>query len=459
MPKIAKPYQLESKAALLNGTSMLADQAGLGKTYTTLLTIEEYGSPLPTLMIGTSISLGVWKREYLEMDPGAFVLMLTAKNVDEVAGPYDLVVVSMDLVGRTKKVAAALRSRRWGVMGIDECHNMSGHESLRTQAALVGDDPIGAYADKIVLLTGTPTRTHAGNLWPLVKGTQPERLKGRSYTEFTERFCTHKMRQFKTRNGGVREERVIKGTNMKRVEELKRDLDGWWIRHLKKDVLQELDEKIHSVIPVEVHELKAVEQLAASEEGQLLQEVLNTRDFRAMEDMDAQMSRLQRLLGMIKAEAGAKYAIEKIGEDEKDCALVWYRHREVGDILQRVMEKAGLFVPRIDGSTPQSKRTDIEEAFQRGTKPTAALLQIKAAGESLTLTRATRNIFVEASWVPSENSQASDRLHRLNQTRGVLCDYLAVAGSVDEMLLEIVRRRTEEAEALEAGALVKRKTK
>ena len=408
MQKTLKPYQTESKDALLAGTSMLADQAGLGKTFTTLMAEAETGSGDPMLIIGTSISLGVWRREYLMLNPGALVLMLTAKNVDHVAGPYDLVVVSMDLVGRNAKVSAALRSRRWGVMAVDECHNLSGHESLRTKAVLTGDDPVAKYADKVMLLTGTPIRTHAGNLWPLVKGTDPKRLKGRSYTEFTERFCNFKLRRFKTKNGGVREERVIKGTNMKRVEELKRDLDGWWIRHLKKDVLQELDEKIHSVIPIEVTELLAIAELEKSEEGQALAEVLAMRDFRAMEDLDLQMSRLQRLLGMIKAEAAAKYAVEKIGEDEKQCALVWYRHREVGDVLQRVLEKAGILTLRIDGSTPQSKRTEIEERFQRETQPTAALLQIKAAGESLTLIRATS---ATSSWRPSgcprDNSQAS----------------------------------------------------
>jgi SWI/SNF-related matrix-associated actin-dependent regulator 1 of chromatin subfamily A len=53
-------------------------------------------------------------------------------------------------------------------------------------------------------------------------------------------------------------------------------------------------------------------------------------------------------------------------------------------------------------------------------------------------------LFAEASWVPAENSQAAMRCHRIGQTEPVQVYFASLAGSIDEAVMEVVRRKTED---------------
>ena len=59
-------------------------------------------------------------------------------------------------------------------------------------------------------------------------------------------------------------------------------------------------------------------------------------------------------------------------------------------------------------------------------------------GVGITLTAASRVIFVEQSWTPSELEQCECRLHRIGQANAVLSQYLVVRDSIDERILSAV---------------------
>jgi len=69
------------------------------------------------------------------------------------------------------------------------------------------------------------------------------------------------------------------------------------------------------------------------------------------------------------------------------------------------------------------------------------ILNIKAAGVGLTLTRASTVVFAELAWTPSEIQQAEDRAHRIGQTQCVNVKFLLVKGSIDDLMMELLHNK------------------
>jgi SWI/SNF-related matrix-associated actin-dependent regulator 1 of chromatin subfamily A len=109
--------------------------------------------------------------------------------------------------------------------------------------------------------------------------------------------------------------------------------------------------------------------------------------------------------------------------------VVWFWHRDVGEFLHSELRGSVL----VHGGTPAVARDAAVQAFQAGRVP-VFLGQIQAAGVGLTLTAASRAVFVERHWTPALNVQAEDRIHRIGQKDHVQVDILIVPGSTDDIL-------------------------
>jgi SNF2 family DNA or RNA helicase len=69
------------------------------------------------------------------------------------------------------------------------------------------------------------------------------------------------------------------------------------------------------------------------------------------------------------------------------------------------------------------------------------VLSLKAGGTGLNLTTADTVIHYDPWWNPAAHAQATDRAHRIGQTRPVFVYNLIVAGSVEERMLGLQRRK------------------
>ena len=77
------------------------------------------------------------------------------------------------------------------------------------------------------------------------------------------------------------------------------------------------------------------------------------------------------------------------------------------------------------------------------------LISLKAGGTGLNLTAADTVIHFDPWWNPAVENQATDRTHRLGQTKAVFVYKLVVAGSIEEKILALQERKA----ALAAGIL------
>jgi SNF2 family DNA or RNA helicase len=80
------------------------------------------------------------------------------------------------------------------------------------------------------------------------------------------------------------------------------------------------------------------------------------------------------------------------------------------------------------------------------------LITLKAGGTGLNLTTADTVIHYDPWWNPAVQAQATDRAYRIGQTRPVFVYNLIVAGSVEERMLALQRRKRQLADGILANS-------
>jgi SNF2 family DNA or RNA helicase len=92
----------------------------------------------------------------------------------------------------------------------------------------------------------------------------------------------------------------------------------------------------------------------------------------------------------------------------------------------------------LDGSTID--RAAVVEKFQTGTAP-VFLISLKAGGVGLNLTGADTVIHFDPWWNPAVEDQATDRAHRIGQTKVVTSYKLIARDTVEEKILTLQQRK------------------
>jgi non-specific serine/threonine protein kinase len=151
--------------------------------------------------------------------------------------------------------------------------------------------------------------------------------------------------------------------------------------------------------------------------------------------------------------------IEQLRElaDEGHRALVFSQFTSFLDLIEPHLSRHGIAFARLDGSTPVAKRRGIVENFQSADGPAAFLVSLKAGGQGLNLTRASYVFHLDPWWNPAVENQASDRAHRIGQSRTVTITRMLMRHTVEEKMMELKRRKLELYHAVLAGDGVARR--
>jgi SNF2 family DNA or RNA helicase len=122
--------------------------------------------------------------------------------------------------------------------------------------------------------------------------------------------------------------------------------------------------------------------------------------------------------------------------EEGDAALVFTQYREMGHLLESILA-ARLNVPIqfLHGGTPAKKRDEMIQRFQAPNSDIKIfLLSLRAGGLGLNLTAANHVFHFDRWWNPAVESQATDRAHRIGQTRKVQVHKFICVGTMEERI-------------------------
>ena len=104
--------------------------------------------------------------------------------------------------------------------------------------------------------------------------------------------------------------------------------------------------------------------------------------------------------------------------------LIFCQMTKMLDILEDYLMRKKYPFFRLDGSCNIADRRDMVHEFQTNHKIFAFLLSTRAGGLGVTLTAADTVIFYDNDWNPTMDAQATDRAHRIGQTKEVSKIYI-----------------------------------
>jgi SNF2 family DNA or RNA helicase len=98
------------------------------------------------------------------------------------------------------------------------------------------------------------------------------------------------------------------------------------------------------------------------------------------------------------------------------------------------------------------KRDELIDQFTSGEVP-LFLISLKAGGTGLNLPQADTVIHYDPWWNPAVENQATDRAHRIGQTKSVWVVKLVAQGTIEERILALQERKAALAESMYSGSV------
>jgi superfamily II DNA or RNA helicase len=447
-----RPYQERGIAWMQDrvnrfGGALLADDMGLGKTLQTIVLIESLFTK-PTddsgvvLVVATTSLLGNWRAEFGRFAPARGVRILHGSGREkeqEQLQPGEVALTSFGTL--TRDLAWHLRQDYRAVV-VDEASLMRNPDTDHAKALTK------LRARHRIALTGTPVENGVRDLWSIFRFTQPGWLGGRE--EFRERY----------------ELALASGEGAAAVmERLKLRISPFILRRTKEQVAPELPSKL---IIDEFCDLSADQQAVYRDllaEGRRQVEVLedSKNSGAARMRMLTALLRLRQsccdlaLLGneclnklsVPRRSAKLERLLELLDEaiNGNHRVLIFSQFQKQLLEIEKFVSGRGWACLRLDGQT--RNRQEMVEKFQDPEGPPVFLISLKAGGYGLNLTAADTVIHFDPWWNPAAEAQATDRAHRIGQTRPVTVYRLLTRGTVEEKVVRLQARKRELAAAID----------
>ncbi len=415
-------YRFLMRLAAAGLGACLADDMGLGKTVQALAVLLARAGEGPALVIAPTSVIGNWRRETQRFAPRLAVRVYGDGDREEALrelGPGDLLLVSYGLLAGNAETFAALP---FATLVLDEAQAVKNAATQRAQAVRA------LNASFRLACTGTPLENHLGELWSLFRVLNPGLLG--SEDQFRRRFLAP----------------LERDPRAPQREVLRRLVAPFLLRRTKSDVLSELPPRTEIVLQVDPSPGEA--RLLAALRRQAMDKLRGEGgpiEARRMHIL-AELTRLRRAAchpQLVAPELGLESSkleqlIELLKElvDNRHRTLVFSQFTDYLAIVRARLEREGISYQYLDGSTPQKSRDTAVAAFQDGLGD-VFLLSLRAGGVGLNLTAADYVIHLDPWWNPAVEQQASDRAHRIGQTRPVTVYKLVLAGSIEEQILDL----------------------
>ena len=396
---------------------ILADDMGLGKTIEIISFILSDDVQKPSLIVCPMSLVYNWENECVKWNLDIDVKLILGSSEDRVMTIHDinpnkkvLYITSYDSLRRD----ISLYETDFRFIIADEA------QFIKNQFAQKSEAIKSLKSDINFALTGTPIENGLQDLWSIFDFLMPGYLS--NYSHFKSRY-----------------ESLIVHNDDEALDNLKKRISPFILRRTKKDVLDDLPEKIEecyyykmSPKQKEVYENYVKELRDDIEIGgnnilallTRLRQICITPELISHEHFEN--TKIDMAMDIIKSSVQAGHRI-----------LLFSQFAQVFPIISRELDNMEIKHFVLDGTTKAKVRMEMVEEFNSNEEIKVFVISLKAGGTGLNLVGADTVIHMDPWWNVSAETQASDRAYRIGQTRNVNILRLICKDTIEEKVLEL----------------------
>ncbi len=353
-------------------------------------------------------------------------------DADEKNDVYDVYVTSYDLL---KRDISQYEGLDFYTCVLDEAQYIKNQKAIASKAVKT------IRSAHRFALTGTPIENRLSELWSIFDFLMPGFLY--KSDEFVKRF----------------EIPITKGKDKEATDKLKKLTGPFILRRKKEDVLKDLPQKLEEVryarITGEqqkvydgqvVHMKRMIGQISNKGEDKLriLAELTRIRQIccdpsLVLENYHGESAKREACLELIKSAIDGGHRM-----------LIFSQFTSMLALLEEDLSRENIRFYKIIGQTPKDKRISLVHAFNEGDVP-VFLISLKAGGTGLNLTGADMVIHYDPWWNLSAQNQATDRAHRIGQTKQVTVYRIILKDTIEEKILHMQEAKKDLADAILEG--------
>lgn len=423
LEKAMRPYQKDATRwmALLRQyhlSGILADDMGMGKTLESIAFLSLVSEEAPILIVAPKSVLFNWQAEFNKWLPSLRVVVLAGGKLEREAAirsiPPEKIayVTSYDSL---RNDLSLYEGKHFSVALLDEGQYIKNAYAEKSKAVKEID------ASSRFALTGTPIENNLNDLWSIFDFLMP------GYLGDYQSFQTH----------------YVKAEANAALKSL---ITPFLLRRNKEDYLKDLPKKSTQIITLSMGEeertlydatlLEAKNRISQGEQGvQILALLTKLRELCVdpasfFSGMPAISSKLSYLLDAIKEAIEGGHKI-----------LLFSSFTKVLDHLRYLLDEEHIASYYINGDTEASLRLKIGNSFNASDEVKVLLVSLKAGGSGLNLQGADTVFHIDPWWNLAAEEQATDRAHRIGQTRPVQVFKLICHDTIEEKVIQLQEKK------------------
>ncbi len=412
---------------------ILADDMGLGKTLQVIsfLLSQKSAKKPPALVVSPTSLLYNWLDEIEKFAPRLQAVIVTGSKSEREMILKDA-LISADVIITTyhtlRRDIDFYEKERFSFIFLDEAQQIKNPVTKAAKAVKC------LKADASFALTGTPLENSLTELWSLFDFLMPGYLKSRK--QFQSQF----------------ENAIVCAKDQQKSADLLRYISPFILRRLKKDVLEELPDKVErKMISEMTDEQRKVYNAWFVQAKKEFAAELRAHGFGELRiKILAILTRLRQIACdpslFLENYEGGSGKLAMLEEVVKDAVASGHRiliFSQFKTMLSRIAERLyamDLTYNYLDGATPALERMRRVRDFNEGVD-SIFLISLKAGGTGLNLTGADMVIHYDPWWNPAVEEQATDRAYRLGQKNNVQVLKFITKDTIEEKIYALQEKK------------------
>ncbi len=412
---------------------ILADEMGLGKTLQAIIFLRKLIAEKPDakiLIVSPTSLVYNWEKEFQKFAPELKYIAVaeSKKKRQEIMQNFDNYNIFITTYGLVRNDNDEYEYKDFEVCIIDEAQAIKNYQAGMTKEIKK------IKARTKIALTGTPLENSVLELWSIFDFIMPGYLN--SIVRFREAY-------------GIKD---VDKDSLKRLDNLNYQIRPFILRRKKKEVSKELPDKIEQIEYLDMSEMeKAMYQSLVEDTKEEIDNVIASEGFsKARFKIVTLLTRLRQLCispalldkdyteDSIKIKRLLEIVKELIKDNHK--ILIFSSFKGAVELVKKKFDEESISNYVIDGSVSGKDRVMLVDAFNKD-KTSCFLITLKSGGTGLNLTSADIVIHLDVWWNPQVENQATDRAHRIGQTKKVTVLKLINKGTVEEKIIELQEKK------------------